>query len=43
MSEMGMEVANEMLVTALASAFADCPASQAKQDKQQPEEDQSHV
>ena len=38
-----MEIANEMLVAALADAFPDCQVLQAKLAKQQTEEDQSHV
>ncbi|WP_373476538.1 hypothetical protein [Sphingorhabdus sp.] len=43
MSEMGMEIINEMLVAALAEAFPNCPALQATHQNQQPEEDQCHV
>ena len=38
-----MEIIEEMLVAALFEAFPDCPALQAKNESQQPEEDQCHV
>jgi len=43
MSEMGMEIAHEMVVTVLSDAFPDCPVLQVMSGNQQTEEDQSHV
>jgi hypothetical protein len=43
MSEMGMEIAAEMVVAAVATAFPDCPVLQAACQNQQTEEDQSDV